>query len=124
MQKHLNEMSVIKIQFLDRCELVPGKSSTAIQIAGKYRQGMTGVPERDEAVKSGAQGSITIGFDGTRLVMPPDNRAASEMSESEDKRLRDIFDLSENDLIVIGFADNEPRSLSGALAAVQVITES
>ncbi len=85
---------------------------------------MTGVPQRDEAVRSGAQGSIIIGFRGGRLVLPPDNREASEISPREDKRLCDIFDLSENDLIVIGFASNKPRSLSGALAAVLTITGS
>ena len=124
LRKHLSELNVIKMQFLDGCELVPGKSATAIQLTGKYRPGMTGVPQRDEAVRSGAQGSIIIGFRGGQLVLPPDNRDASEMSPKEDKRLRGIFDLSENDLIVIGFASNKPRSLSGALAAVLTITGS
>ena len=122
LRKHLSELNIIRMQFLDGCELVPGKSATAIQLTGKYRPGMTGVPQRDEAVRSGAQGSIIIGFRGGRLVFPPDNREASEISPWEDKRLRDIFDLSENDLIVIGFASNKPRSLSGALAAVLTIT--
>ncbi len=124
LRKHLSELNIIRMQFLDGCELVPGKSATAIQLTGKYRPGMTGVPQRDEAVRSGAQGSIIIGFRGGRLVLPPDNREASEISPREDKRLCDIFDLSENDLIVIGFASNKPRSLSGALAAVLTITGS
>ncbi len=124
LRKHLSELNIMKMAFLDACELVPGKSATAIQLTGKYRPGMTGVPQRDEAVRSGAQGSITIGFRGGRLVLPPDNREAAEMSAREDQRLRKIFDLSENDLIVIGFAGNKPRSLSGALAAVLTITGS
>ena len=121
LRKHLTELNITKMEFLDACELVPGKSATAIQLTGKYTTGMTGVPQRDEAVRSGAQGSITIGFRGGRLVLPPDNREASEISAKEDKRLREIFALSENDLIVIGFATNKPRSLSGALAAVLTI---
>ena len=124
LRKHLSELNIIKMQFLDGCELVPGKSATAIQLTGKYRPGMTGVPQRDEAVRSGAQGSIIIGFRGGRLLFPPDDIDASEMSPKEDKRLRGIFDPSENDLIVIGFASNKPRSLSGALAAVLTITGS
>ncbi len=124
LRKHLSELNIMKMEFLDGCELVPGKSATAIQLIGKYRPGMTGVPQRDEAVRSGAQGSVIIGFRGGRLVLPPDNREAAEVSPREDKRLREIFDLSENDLIVIGFAGNKPRSLSGALAAVLTITGS
>jgi len=124
LRKHLSELNIMKVEYLDACELVPGKSVTAIQLTGKYRPGMTGVPQRDEAVRSGAQGSVTIGFRSGRLVLPPDNREAAEVSPKEDKRLREIFDLSENDLIVIGFAGNRPRSLSGALAAVLTITGS
>lgn len=124
LQKFLTQISVMKIQFLDECELVPGKSATAIHLRGRYRPGMTGVPQRDEAIKSGAQGSITIGFRGGRLVLPPDDRDAAEISPREDRRLRDVFRPSENDLIVIGFAANRARSLSGALAAVLTMSES
>ncbi len=113
----LTQMSIRKIQSLDESDLVPGKSATAIHLAGKYQLGMTGIPQRDEAIKSGAQGSITIAIRGGKLVIPPDNRDAADLSPREDKRLRKLFDLSQNDLIVIGFADNKMRSLSGALAA-------
>ncbi len=114
----LAELSIRKIQSLDESDLVPGKSATAIHLGEKYRSGMTGIPQRDEAVRSGAQGSITIAVQRGRLVIPPDNRDAADLSPREDKRLRGLFDLSENDLIVVGFADNTRRSLSGALAAV------
>ncbi len=123
LHKILTQISVQQIQSLDECDLVPGKSATAIHLPGKYRPGMTGVPQRDEAIKSGAQGSITIGIQGGRLVLPPDNRDTAEISPREDKRLRSIFKLSENDLIVIGFAANKSRSVSGALAAVLSIPE-
>ncbi len=124
LQKLLTQISLEKIHFLDECELVPGKSATAVYLPGKYRPDMTGVPQRDEAIKSGAQGSITIGFHGGKLVLPPDNRDAAEISPREDQRLRKIFNPSENDLILIGFAANRARSLSGALAAVLAISKS
>ncbi len=124
LQQILAQMSIRKILYLDECDLVPGKSATAILLSGKYRPGMTGVPQRDEAVRSGAEGSITIGFRGGRLVLPPDNRDAAEISPGEDRRLRGVFNPSENDLIVIGFGVNKARSLSGALAAVLTIPES
>jgi hypothetical protein len=124
LKKLLTKISVRKIRFLKECELVPGKSASAIHLFGKYSPGMTGVPQRDEAIKSGAQGSITIGVREGRLVLPPDGRDAAEISPKEDRRLREVFDPSENDLIVIGFAVNRARSLSGALAAALTISES
>ncbi len=113
----LNQMSVKKIEPFEGSDLVPGKSATGIHLAGKYRQGMSGIPERDEAVKSGAQGLITIGLHERKLVIPPDNRDIGELSPKEDARLRGLFDLAENDLILIGFAQDSRRALAGALAA-------
>jgi hypothetical protein len=117
LQRLLAQISVKKIEFLGESELVPGKSATAIHMPGKFKIGLTGVPQRDEAIRSGAQGSITIGVRQGRLVLPPDNRNAAEISPKEDERLRSIFNPLENDLIVIGFAANLSRSLSGALGA-------
>ncbi len=118
LQKLLTQMSIRKIQRLNENDLMPGKLATAIHLAGRYKPGMTGIPERDEAIKSGAYGSITIAVRRGRLVIPPDNRDTADLSPGEDKRLRNLFDLSENDLVVIGFASTRVRSLVGALAAV------
>ena len=120
----LSQMSVKRIEPLEGSELVPGKSAAAIHLAGKYRQGMSGVPERDEAVKSGAQGLITIALHGRKMVIPPDNRDIGELSPKEDARLRNLFELAENDLIVIGFAHDPRRALAGALAATLSIASS
>ena len=113
----LNQMAIKEIEPFDGSDLVPGKSATAIHLVGKYRRGMSGIPERDEAVKSGAQGLITIALHERKLVIPPDNRDIRELSPKEDTRLRRSFDLVENDLVVIGFALDARRALAGALAA-------
>ena len=117
MRSLLNQMAIKEIEPFDGSDLVPGKSATAIHLAGKYRRGMSGIPERDEAVKSGAQGLITIALHERKLVIPPDNRDIRELSPKEDTRLRRLFDLVENDLVVIGFALDARRALAGALAA-------
>src|SRR5215470_2801457 len=121
LQKHFKELGVKKIQFLGQSEFAPGNLATAIHLVGKYRLGMTGIPERDEAIKSGAHGSITIGVRRNRLVLPPDNQDVAKTSPLEDKRLREIFGISDNDLIIIGFAPNKSRSLIGALAVVAAL---
>ncbi len=113
----LNQMSIKKILPLETSDLIPGKSSTAIHLAEKYSPHLTGIPQRDEAIKAGAQGSITIAVQKGRLIIPPDNREIANLSPKENNRLRDIFNPAENDVIIIGFADNPQRSLAGALAA-------
>ena len=122
LQKALREISVKKIVQLDQTELVPGKVSVGIHLAKSYRPGLTGITQRDEAVRAGADGSITVAVKNGKLIMPPDERAVKGMSPKEDSRLQDRFNPSEGDLIIIGFAEDQQRAMAGALAAVLSLT--
>ena len=124
LEKELELLSVKKIHELDETDLVPGKHAAGIRLANKYRPGMTGVKERDEAVRAGADGTITLAIVRGRLVMPPDNRDTREISSQEDERLRKLFRPLEKDLLIIGFADDSRTALIGALAATLAISSS
>ncbi len=114
----LQDLSVKKIQPLDQVELVPGRVAVAIHLANAYRPGITGILQRDEAVRAGAEGSITFGVKEGKLIVPPDGKDAAEVSPGDDSRLRRTFSPLENDMIVIGFAKDRYRALAGSLAAV------
>jgi len=118
LQRYFKEIAVRKIRKLDETELVPGKVSVGIHLAKRYKPGITGVLQRDEAIKVGAEGTLTIGFVNGKLSIPPDNKKVAELSPREDARIRELFHPSENDLVIIGFGKNANRALSGALAAV------
>ena len=118
LQKYLKQIAVRKIKRMDKTELVPGKISVGVHLAKMYKPGITGVSQRDEAIKVGAEGTLTIAFVNGKLSMPPDNKKVAEISPREDARLRELFRLSENDLVIIGFGKDANRALSGALAAV------
>ncbi len=113
----LQKMSVRKILTLGKTSLAGGKPSVAIQLSKKYQPGMTGIPQRDEAVKAGADGSIVMAVLSGKLLLPPDNKDAAELSPADNSRLRETFSLGENDLIVIGFGRDQRRALAGAIAA-------
>ncbi len=113
----LQKMSVRKILTLGKTSLAGGKPSVAIQLAKKYQPGMTGIPQRDEAVKAGADGSIVMAVLSGKLLLPPDNKDAAELSPADNSRLRETFSLGEKDLIVIGFGRDQRRALAGAIAA-------
>jgi Domain of unknown function (DUF4443) len=116
------QMFIRKIESLDRSDLVPGKYAAGIHFAGGYSPGLTGILQRDEAIRSGAQGSITIAVQREKLVMPPDNRDLLDVSLKENARLRNVFELKNRDLVIIGFADDPHRALAGAIAAVLSLT--
>jgi hypothetical protein len=110
-------MSVRNILTLGETKLVSGKPAVAIQLAEKYQRGMTGIPQRDEAVKAGADGSIIMVVRSGKLLLPPDNKDAAELSPVDNSRLTETLTLGENDLIVIGFGKDQRRALAGAIAA-------
>jgi DNA-binding transcriptional regulator LsrR (DeoR family) len=118
LKKYLRQIAVRKIKTLDEIELVPGRVSVGVHLAKMYKPGITGVSQRDEAIKAGAEGTLTTAVVNGKLVIPPDNKKVAELSSREDARLRELFRLSENDLVVIGFGKDANRALSGALAAV------
>ena len=118
LQKYLKQIAVRKIKALNETELVPGRVSVGIHLAKRYKSGITGLSQRDEAIKVGAEGTLTIAVVNGRLSIPPDNKKVAELSPREDARLRELFNLSESDLVIIGFGKDSNRALSGALAAV------
>jgi hypothetical protein len=118
LQRYLRQIAVRKIKTLDETELVPGKVSVGVHLAKRYKPGITGLSQRDEAIKVGAEGTLTIAVVNGKLSIPPDNKRVAELSPREDARLREFFNLAENDLVIIGFGKDANRALSGALAAV------
>jgi uncharacterized protein DUF4443/CggR-like protein len=124
LQRYLKQITVRKIGTLDETELVPGKLSVAIHLAKRYKPGITGLSQRDEAIKAGADGAITMAVVHGKLMIPPDNKQVENLAPRENTRLQDLFNLSENDLVIIGFGKDVNRALSGALAAVLSLEKS
>ncbi|TMI28133.1 DUF4443 domain-containing protein [Candidatus Bathyarchaeota archaeon] len=114
----LSDLSVKKIERLELNEIVPEYVAVAIHLADAYKQGITGIAQRDEAVRAGAEGAITFGIKQGRLVSPPDGKDVAELSPGDDLLLRQTFSPSENDMIVIGLAKDRYRALAGGLAAI------
>ena len=116
--KYLREIGLKKITTLNEMELVPGKVSVGVQLARRYTPGMTGVSQRDEAIKAGADGTLTMAVVHGDLLIPPDGKKVKDLSPHDNDRLREVFRLADNDLTIVGFGKDARRALSGALAAV------
>ena len=118
LHKFLSELSVRKISPIQESGLIGTRKGIGVHLAGAYEKGMTGVAQRDEAIKAGAEGSITVAMLGRRLVIPPDNKSIADLDAKEDARLRREFNPSDKDLIIIGFGSDLVIAQAGALAAV------
>jgi hypothetical protein len=118
LRKLLRQLSIKKIISLEQSDLVPANSAMGVHVNKAYRPGMTGIVQRDEAIKAGAEGSITVAVLGKRLAIPPDNKSIAELAPKENARLRNELEPTDRDLIIIGFGKDAGRALAGALAAV------
>jgi uncharacterized protein DUF4443 len=118
LRKLLRQLSIKKIISLEESDLVPTNSAMGILVSKAYRPGITGIVQRDEAIKAGAEGSITVAVLGKKLAIPPDNKSIAELAPKENARLRSELEPTDKDLIIIGFGKDPGRALAGALAAV------
>jgi len=118
LHKLLRQLSIKKVVPLPESDLVIGSQAMSIHAIGGYRTGMTGITQRDEAIKAGAEGTITVAAIGRKLVIPPDNKTLADLAPKENARLRNEFKPSDKDLVIIGFGKDQSRALAGALAAV------
>ena len=118
LRKLLRQLSIKNIVSLEQSDLVPANSAMGVHVSNAYRSGMTGIIQRDEAIKAGAEGSITVAVLRSKLVIPPDNKSIAELAPKDNAMLRSELEPSDRDLIIIGFGKDQGRALAGALAAV------
>ncbi len=114
----LRELSVKKIVSFESLELAPGSLAVAAQVSQAYGPVLTGVSQRDESIKAGATGAITITAKDGKLRIPPDNKSVAELAPRDNNRFLAAFKPRDKDVIVIGFAEKHARALAGTLAAI------
>ena len=118
LHRYLRQLAIKKILPLSESDLIHEHQVLGIHLRGGYSKGMTGVAQRDEAIKAGALGTITIAEVDGKLVIPPDNKKLAALAPRDNQRLQKDFEPSDKDLIIIGFGKDTSRALAGALAAV------
>lgn len=97
--------------------LTVGSSNMAILIKGSAGSVRSGLEQRDAAIKVGAQGATTLTFKKGKLTMP----STKEDVLSGLPNIRDVLisqlKPQENDIIVIGSANDKLTAEFGAIAA-------
>lgn len=93
-----------------------GICNVAVLVRGRTEMVGSGIEQRDAAIKAGAEGATTIVVSGGRLVVPTNYDLDKEDPDLASS-IRDIFDLREGDVIVVGSAASRDTAEEGALAA-------
>jgi len=101
---------------------VPGpKQSLVVVREAADRIRKIGVDERDVAVRAGASGSVIMVFKEGKVGFPSDHFDAGKFKDLEAK-LASIT-LTENDVVVISFADSSTSAEDGALAVALALSD-
>src|SRR5437867_13259292 len=87
-RKLLRQLSIKKIISIDQSDLVSANSVMGLHATKLYRPGMTGIVQRDDAIKAGVEGSITVAVLGKKLVIPLDNKRIAELAPKDNVRNR------------------------------------
>tara|TARA_Y100000294_G_scaffold153162_1_gene151886 strand:- start:1456 stop:2022 length:567 start_codon:yes stop_codon:yes gene_type:complete len=101
--------SNIQIKKVDLGGVPPNKKKVALHIKNPKKIGKSYVL-RDEALKNGADGALILRYD--KKLRLYDSDYEQDFGEIENK-----FNLAENDVVIVAYADSHKLAEHGALAA-------
>ncbi|MFH1125889.1 MAG: DUF4443 domain-containing protein [Candidatus Altiarchaeota archaeon] len=101
-------------------DIAPGKESCVVVLHKAAGKITTGLNEREIAVKSGADGAVLVKKISKGLVFPCSDIQLNDYPET--KEFLDEMDLSEDDVVVIGFSDSFEKAVEGALSIALDVT--
>lgn len=98
--------------------LTVGPRNIAILVKNASHLVKAGVEQRDAAIKIGALGATTLIFNRGKLRMPDAGEDVSPKDSKVNNLLISELQPSDNDVVIIGSANDESTAEIGALAAI------
>ena len=106
----------VHVKGMQSSDISVGSCNVAVLVRGGTEDVGSGIEQRDAAIKAGADGATTIVVKGGRLIVPTDydlDRENPDLASS----IRDLFELKDGDVIIVGSATSRKIAEEGALAA-------
>jgi hypothetical protein len=106
----------VHVRNMESSDISVGSCNVAVLVSGRKEEVGSGIEQRDAAIKAGADGATTIVVKGGRLIVPTDYDLDKEDSDLASS-IRDLFELKDGDVIIVGSATSRKIAEEGALAA-------
>lgn len=106
----------IKVVDIDLGDAVVGDCSQAVLVYGAAKKIENGMQQRDAGIKVGATGCTTVVIRNGNLTIPPDWNLDRERPEIA-KRVREITNMTEEDVLLVGSAFDQHTAVVAALTA-------
>lgn len=113
----LRSYGIADVRPLSPPRLGIGAFEVAAHVKGASYKVRLGVEQRDEAIKAGARGALTLVFKGGRLVVPGVEELLEELNPGLASALGKMFRLEEGDVVLICSSDERLRAEEAAIAA-------
>jgi len=105
--------------------LTVGAFNIAVLVRDSAKAVGSGMEQRDMAIKSGASGATTLVFVSNKLSLPTGEENLFESMPELHKTLVTQFNPKENDVIIVGCAENRNLAETGAkMAAIKLLKNS
>jgi len=101
---------------LESQSMTLGDASVAVQVKNVGHKVGSGLEQRDRALLAGAKGATTVVVRKGELIIPVDYNLDTELPDAA-AEIRRLFDLEENDVIIIGTSVDLQKAEEGALSA-------
>ena len=101
-------------------DLTLSKNNYAILIKETQAEIKSGIEQRDEAIKAGADCAVTMVYDGEKLRFPKDFEHKLEHTEALEE-IKAKLRPEKGDIIVIGGGNNKINAIKGALATLKAL---
>jgi predicted transcriptional regulator len=108
---------------IGKSELAFASHNFAILMKNCGHKVKSGVEQRDAAVMAGARGATTIVLKKGCLILPSVSSDLAKDFPKAANQMRQLLEPQENDVIVIGSADNLAKAEYGALAAAWTLLD-
>lgn len=106
----------IKIVDIDLNDFVVGDYSQSVLVYGVSNKIENGMQQRDAGIKVGSNGCTTFVFRNGALMVPPDWNVDEKNFEIATK-IRQITNITENDVLIVGSANDQNTATIAALTA-------
>jgi len=116
LEELLHKHGVAGLELLTTTHLGMGAFEVAVHVKGAASRVKMGVEQRDEAIKAGARGALTLVFRGGKLLVPGVEEPLEELSPRLASYLQGLFSLEEGDVVIVCSSDERWRAEEAALA--------
>ncbi|MGD1060891.1 MAG: DUF2111 domain-containing protein [Methanomassiliicoccales archaeon] len=110
----------IEISPVDLPRTLSGRFATAVLTRDTSRLICDGREERDDAVRAGAEGAVTLVMKDNELIFPADS---FRLDKAESDVLTKVFMIKDGDVVVIGFGPTYRDAEKGAVSAALTLCQ-